>query len=87
MYYKNVFNRYIESISTGNGFEEITEEEYNAILSIIKSAPSSPDGYTYYLRADTLDWELVADPTPEPDQDLDLSNDEILEILLGGEIE
>lgn len=84
MMYKNTENGFIISISKGAGEIAITEEEYNSLLSIIRSAPSAPDGYTYMLRADTLEWELVENP-PEPEpQDEDIDNAEAFDIIFGG---
>lgn len=84
-FYKNICGGYIESLSNGFGQKQITEEEYNNLLSIIRSAPSAPDGYTYMLRADTLEWELVENqPEPEPPADDDVDDAEALSILLGG---
>lgn len=81
MYFKVTENGYILTIGTRIAGEEITEAEYNAILSRINSAPTAPSGYTYKLRADTLEWELVELP-PEPDPEL--TDEELVEILLGG---
>ena len=68
MYYKNIFNGYIESVSTGSGQTSITVEEYNALLDIIHTHPDAHEGYIYMLRADTLTWELVKlPPVPEPE--------------------
>ena len=57
-YYKNIENGYIASISTQHGQIEITEVEYNSILSAIKNKPIAPDGYEYKLR-ENLTLELV----------------------------
>ena len=84
MMYKNTEKGYIVSISKGAGEIAVTEEEYNSLLSIIRSAPSAPDGYVYLLRADTLEWELAElPPDPEP-EDEELDDSEALAILLGG---
>lgn len=84
-FYKNIYGGYIESLSNGFGQKQITEEEYTSILSIIRSAPSAPDGCTYMLRADTLEWELVENPPePEPSVDDDVDDAEAMSILLGG---
>lgn len=82
-YFKIFENEYILMIGTGSGGTEITEQEYTEILSIIHAAPQdAPDGYTYKLRADTLEWELVElPPAPEPSEDVDDS--EALDIILG----
>lgn len=63
-FYKNIDSNYIASISVNWGSVEITEQEYNEILSIVRNSPSAPDGFTYKLRADTLEWELVELPEP-----------------------
>lgn len=76
-------NGYIIAVSTGDFGEQITETEYNEILSVIQTAPVAPEGYAYMLRADNLEWELVELPEPEP-QDEELSADEALDIILGG---
>ena len=55
-YYKNIENGYIVSISTAHGQSEITADEYENILSAIKSAPQAENGYEYRLRED-LTWE------------------------------
>lgn len=84
MMYKNTENGYIVSISKGAGEIAVTEEEYNSLLSIIRSAPSAPDGFVYLLREDTLDWELAElPPEPEP-TDEEPDDSEALAILLGG---
>lgn len=70
-YCKNIFDGYIESVSTENGLEDITEQEYKQILEIVKTIPhDAPDGYYYKLRSDTLTWELVEiPPCPEPPEE------------------
>lgn len=83
MFYKNIINSYIESISTGAGAEEIEESEYRSLLSMIQNCPAPPLGYAYRLRADTLEWELVELP-PMPDPDPELTDEEALAIILGG---
>ena len=45
------------------------------------SKPCAPDGYTYKLRADTLEWELVELP-PEPDPGEDEATAEDYEAAL-----
>lgn len=68
-YYKTIADGYLVMISENTGGEEITEAEYNSLLSIIHAAPTAPDGYQYRLRADTLEWELVELPPVEPEDD------------------
>ena len=79
-YYKNVNNGYITIIGTGFGGEEITEEEYNTILSVIHSKPPATETTDYRLRED-LTWEEYHIDPPDPDPDID--DAELLNILMG----
>lgn len=73
------------AIGTGAGGTEITEAEYNEIMAIIQSCPNV-DGKGYRLKAD-LTWEAYdLPPAPEPSDDDEISNEEALNILLGGSI-
>lgn len=65
-YYKNIEDAYIPSIGTGVGGEEITQEEHENILSVIRNRPIAETGYAYRLRTD-LTWELVEAPVVEED--------------------
>ena len=67
-YFKMINSGYIVSLATASrGEGNITEEEYNEILSVIENKPEAPDGYEYKLRED-LTWELVElPPMPEPE--------------------
>lgn len=65
-YYKNIEGDHITAIGTGIGDVEITKEEYEAILEIIRSRPIPEAGYDYKLKTD-LTWELVEAPVPEED--------------------
>ena len=71
----------IPQIGIDCGGTEITEAEYNEILSVIDARPTPPDGYDYRLKTD-LTWELFELP-PEPD---DVDDAEALEILMGGAV-
>ena len=82
-YYKNIEGDYLVSIGTGTGGEEITEEEYENILAVIRNRPTPETGYDYKLRTD-LTWELVEAPVV-PDEDKEISDAEALNIILGGE--
>lgn len=55
--------------------KEITESEYNHILSIIRNKPTAPDGYGYRLT-DGLEWELYELPV---ETDEEVSVEEVLE--------
>lgn len=85
VYYKQLSDNYIIAIGTGPGGTEITETEYNSILSVIQSRPTS-ETQGYRLRTD-LTWEAYdLPPEPEPSDDDEISNEEALNILLGGSV-
>ena len=65
-YYKNIDGDYLVSIGTGSGGEEITKEEYENLLSIIRNRPTPEPGYDYRLHTD-LTWELVEAPVVDDD--------------------
>lgn len=66
---------HIQYVSKTVGNKHITEAEYAQILAAIGNKPTAPDGYTYKLRADNLEWELVELPPVEPEP---LSDEEAL---------
>lgn len=68
-YYKLIIDGYLVSVGTGTGGTEITESEYNDLLSIIHNRPTPTTGFDYKLKADTLEWELVELPPIEDDTD------------------
>ena len=82
-YNKQTSNNYILAIGTGYGGTEITEAEYNEIMTIIQNCPTA-EGKGYRLKADLTWEEYDLPPVPEPSDDDEISNDEALEILLGG---
>ena len=78
---KEVKDGYIASVGTGIAGQEITESEYENILSVFANKPNAPQGYEYMLTNE-LEWELVeAQPEPEPDP----TPEDIINVLLGGE--
>lgn len=59
----------------------ITAEEYANILAMLRNPPTAPDGFAYRLT-EGLEWDLYA--LPEPDPDPELTDEEALNIILGG---
>ena len=82
-YNKQTSNNYILAIGTGYGGTEITENEYNKIMTIIQNRPTA-EGKGYRLKADLTWEEYDLPPVPEPSDDDEISTDEALNILLGG---
>lgn len=78
-YFKNIEDDYIVSISTGTGAEEITQEEYDNIMSVIRSRPTPEVGYDYKLRAD-LTWELI-EVEVIPEDEVEISDDEFMNMV------
>ena len=68
-YYKTIIDGYLVSVGTGTSGTEITESEYNDLLSIIHNRPTPSTGFDYKLKADTLEWELVELPPIEEDDE------------------
>jgi len=83
-YYVATNNGYILSVSKGElpTGDEITQEQYEGIMSAIQSCPRR-EGYTYLLKTDLTWEEHEKEPTPEEDP----TPEEALEILLGGDEE
>ena len=82
-YYKQIDNNYILAIGTGCGGTEITESEYNEIMTVIQNKPSRTETLDYRLKTD-LTWEgYEHEPDPEPEP----TAYEALSILLGGDSE
>lgn len=67
-YYKDIQGDYIVAIGTGGGGTEITESEYNTIMSVIQNKPQRTETMDYHLRTD-LTWEQFTVITPEEDLD------------------
>ena len=79
-YYKYIENGYILAVGTGGGGEEITEEEYNEIMDVIRNKPKRTETTDYHLRID-LTWEEYEVEPPEPDDEI--TDTELVDILLG----
>lgn len=80
-YYKNMDSDYIQCLSTGTGQTEITETEYERILSVLKSKPTDTDGYYYRLTND-LQWEKQ--PRAQIAVNDELSTEDAIKIITGG---
>ena len=93
-YYKRVYNDIVIAIGTGYGGTEITEAEYNALLSEIREKAALVDKlYSGEITIDDVptDWQeeiqrrvderIAAEASAE---EQDISAEEALEILLGG---
>ena len=80
-FYKIIDGIYIIAIGTSGIGEEITESEYNELLSVIRNKPQETTAIGYKLHTD-LSWEpYEKEPAPEPGPEAE----EILDVLLGGE--
>ena len=80
-YYKIINGEYLKAIGTGNGGIEITEAEYNELLSVIQNRPAPDPGYGYKLKND-LTYERYEMPPAEPEE---LTAEDALEIIVGGD--
>jgi hypothetical protein len=95
-FYKSVINDYISAIATHGGTHwaivnisdglslvEVSESEYAALAEVVHNKPFAASGYTYKLRADNLEWELVElPPVPESEPTAE-DKAEAYDILLG----
>ena len=81
-FYKIVDNNCIVAVGVDTGGTEITEPEYNTILSIIHDKPTPPEGYDYHLSTDLI-WQLYQ-LAALGDTDPELTGEEALDIILGG---
>ena len=82
-YYKQTDSMYILAVGVGVGGIEISADEYSEILSVIQNRPTA-EGKGYRLKADLTWEEYDLPPVPEPSDDDEISNDEAINILLGG---
>ena len=81
-YYKQIENGYILAIGTGGGGTEITEQEYNSIMTVIQNKPQGTATTDYKLKTD-LTWEEYELP-PEP-EDEEIGDEEALGIITGSD--
>lgn len=83
-FYKIVYNNVITGFGTnGADVMEITETEYSELVSMFRNRPTAPEGYGYVLQNEPREWVLVELP-PAP-EDEDISPEEAIDILLGGD--
>ena len=80
-YYKDIQNGFIVAIGTGGGGVEITETEYETILSVIRNKPARTETTDYHLLED-LKWEEYE--RIDPPDETEPSAEEVLDVLLGG---
>lgn len=82
-YSKVVENGIILAVGKNFAGEQITEEEYNEIITVIRTHPQETETVGYRLKTD-LTWEQYEKPPqPEPEPDAE----ELLSILTGGDAE
>ena len=76
---------YIFAIGIGYGGEEISEEEYNAIVAHLETRPDAEEGHRVQLKHD-LSWEqvLLKEGEVVRNQTGEISAKEALDIILGG---
>ncbi len=92
IFYKNIDGDYITTAQkmivpddmsiVGN----ITEAEYNEILSVIRQRPTPPEGFDYRLKED-LTWELCELPPVPPEEPSYEELLEAVEIYKGGDFD
>ena len=82
-YYKQTDSMYILAVGVGAGDIEISADEYSEILSVIQNRPTA-EGKGHRLKTDLTWEEYDLPPVPEPSDDDEISNDEAINILLGG---
>jgi len=70
-------------VGVGMGGTEISEAEYNTILSVIHNKPKATETIDYRLKED-LTWEAYEVEPPDPDPDIDDLT--AFEILMGGAV-
>ena len=77
-FFWNTEDGYIVLVGPNIGGEEITKDEYVAIMSAIENRPIAENGFTYKLRTD-LTWELC--PIPDVEDDAEATEEDYLAAL------
>ena len=67
MYQQNTKDGYIVSIVKGVTNGNLTEEEYNGIIEVIRNKPIADKGFDYKLK-ENLTWELYDLPKSEEEE-------------------
>lgn len=80
-YFKCIESGYLLAVGTGDGYTEITEVEYNEIMSVIRNKPARTETTDYRLKTD-LTWEAYPVEPPDPDPEIDEA--EAFDIIMGG---
>lgn len=80
--YKLIEDGYLTEIGRGNGGEEITQEEFDGLFSLIQARPDAAEG-KYYRLKENLTWEECDLPPVEEAEEI--SAEEALNIILEGE--
>lgn len=76
-YCKIINNGYVEGIASSENTlaNAISESDANRISNTFLEKPLAPDGYTYKLRSDNMEWKLVELPEPEQiDENAEISD-------------
>lgn len=81
-FYKIIDANCIITIGTGSGGTEITESEYNEILSVIRNKPTAREGFDFRLKTDLTWEEYELPPMPESDPTVE-DKAEAFDILMG----
>lgn len=82
MRYKQIENNILVAIGVskalGEGQIEITEDEYNAILSVIQNKPEDTETIIYKLNAETLEYE----PYDRPEEPIIEPTDPVIDSII-----
>lgn len=67
-YCKLINNGYIDGIASSENplTDAISKSDANHLNNMFLEKPLAPSGYTYKLRADTLEWKMVELPAVDP---------------------
>ncbi len=82
-YKKVISDGFVVAVGTNIIGEDITESEYQMLLTIIGNKPIPPYNLDYKLRADTLEWQLVELPLESGPESSVEAKAEAYDILMG----